>query len=286
VNITDSTGPMRRMSRALGLVISERAYRRSTKFNRGLPSLYGLFSWTLIATILLFMISGCGRYKEELESAKQQIVQLNSEVKRLTEETARLNEEKNRLGDESKALSDKNTQMQRELNDLNKAKAALSNENKEMSKKNSVADEEIASLKREKANLTKEIEELKKRVADMAAPAKPPAAVPTEGGPQSEKQPEELSPCDAVLAFMKASEGIVRQQQGPERAKALEQAHQQYAPRMKGAPQKAIKAAEDWVKEGTKYWDRSPDVALYRVLQLRNIALDACAKSPTQSGFK
>lgn len=286
MNITDSTGSMRRKSRALGLVISERAYRNSTTFTRGLPSRYGLFSWALIVTISLFMISGCGRYKEELESAKQQIEQLNSQVKRLTEETARLNTEKNRLSDESKALSDKNTQMQKELDDLYKAKAALSSENKEMMKKNSVADEEIASLKREKAHLTKEVEELKKRTADMATPAKPPAATTTEVGPQSAKQLEELSPCDAVLAFMKASEGIVRQQQGTERAKALEQAHQQYAPRMKGAPQKAIKAAEDWVKEGTKYWDRSPDVALYRVLQLRNIALDACAKSPSQSGFK
>ena len=91
----------------------------------------------------------------------------------------------------------------------------------------------------------------------MAPPPKSPAAMPTEVGPQSAKQPEELSPCDAVVAFMKASEAVVRQQKGTERTKSLEQVKQQFAPRMKGAPEKAIKAAEDWVKEGTKFWDQS-----------------------------
>jgi len=250
------------------------------------PSLYAPFSWALIVTILVFMVSGCGRYKEELETAKQQTEKLNAEVKGLTEEAARLNQEKSRLSDDSKTLSDKNTQMQRELDDLNKAKVALSNENKEMKKKNSVAEEEIASLKREKDRMAQEIEQLKKRVADMAPPTTSPAVMPTEVGPQSTKRLEELSPCDAVLAFMKASEAIVRQRKGTERTKSLEEAHQQYAPIMKGAPPKAIKAAEDWVKEGTKYWDRSPDVALARVLQLRNIALDACGKGPNAAGFK
>jgi len=230
------------------------------------------------------MVSGCGRYKEELENAKQQIEKLNSEVKRLTEETARLNQERNRLSNDSKALSEKNAQMQRELDVLNKAKATLSTENKEMKKKNSVAEEEIASLKREKAKLSKEIDQLKKRVDDQAPPPTSPAPRPTEVGP-STKQLEELSPCDAVLAFMKASEAIVRQQKGAERTRLLEQAHQQYAPRMKGAPEKAVKAAESWVKEGTKFWDKSSDYPTFRLLQLRNAALEACGKSPSEAGF-
>jgi len=232
------------------------------------------------------MVSGCGRYKEELESAKQQNEKLTSEIKKLTAEADRLNQEKSRLSDDFNTLSDKNTRMQGELDDLNKVKAALSAENKEIKKKNSVADEEIASLKREKSQLASEIEELKKRIADMASPPKLPAAMPTGVGPGNAKQREELSPCDAVVAFMKASEAIIRQHRGGERTQLLEQVRQQFAPRMKGAPEKAIKAAEDWVKEGTKFWDQSSADSTFRLLQLRNAVLEACGKSPSGAGFK
>ena len=232
------------------------------------------------------MVSGCGRYKEELESAKQQIQKLSSEVERLTGEVARLNQEKSRLSDDSKVVSDKNTRMQRDLDDLNKAKGALSAENKELLKKNKAAEDEIASLNSEKARLAKEIEELKKRVAQMAPPPTSPAGMPTEVGPQSAKQPEELSPCDAVIAFMKASEAVVRQQKGTERTKSLEQVKQKFAPKMKGAPEKAIKAAENWVKEGSKFWDQSGGEGAFSLLQLRNTVLDTCGKSPDAAGFK
>ncbi|MBI4964204.1 MAG: hypothetical protein HY913_13075 [Desulfomonile tiedjei] len=286
MRIRDLTGPLGRMLGMPGRVLSETTNRGFRGFVREWPSLYAFSCWALIGTTLLFMLSGCGRYKEELESAKQQIEKLNSEVTRLTQESARLDQEKSSLSGDAKALSDKNTKMQRELDDLNKAKAALSTENNELKKKNSVAEEEIASLKREKDRLAQEVEQLKKRAADLEPQPKPPAPMPAEVGPQSAKQPNELSPCEAVLAFMKASEGIVRQQKGADRTKLLEQAHQQYAPKMKGAPPKAVKAAEDWVKEGTKYWDRSPEVALSRVLQLRNIALEACGKGAGEAGFK
>jgi uncharacterized phage infection (PIP) family protein YhgE len=237
-------------------------------------------------SILLLMVSGCGRYKEELESAKQQIEKLNSEVKRLTDDAARLNQEKSRLSDDSKVVSDKNTRIQRDLDDLNRAKAALSAENKELQKKNKVAEEEITSLNREKARLAKEIEELKKSGAQMAPPPTSPAGVPTGVGPQSAKQPEEPSPCDAVIAFMKASEAIVRQQKGTERTKSLEQVKQKFAPQMKGAPEKAIKAAENWVKEGSKFWDQTGGEGVFSLLQLRNTVLEACGKSPDAAGFK
>jgi hypothetical protein len=172
------------------------------------------------------------------------------------------------------------------LDDLSKAKVALTAENKEMRKKNSIAEEEIASLKREKAHLTQEVEEFKKREAALTPPPKSPAVVPAEVGPQSSKQPEGQSPCDAVVAFMNACEEIVRQQKGTERTQSLERAKQQFAPRMKGAPDKAIRAAESWVKEGTKFWDKSSDDAVFRLLQLRNAVLEACGKSPSGVGFK
>jgi outer membrane murein-binding lipoprotein Lpp len=283
VNIWDSTRTKSRMLGVLGQVAGEKTYR-SLRSSGQLPPLYVL-RWALIVTILLFMVSGCGRYKEELESAKQQIEKLNSEVKRLTGEVARLNQEKDRLSSESKAISDKNAQMQRELDALNKTKAALSNENKEMRKKDSSANEQMASLKREKDRLAQEVERLKKRPAEMAPPKPSPATVSPRVGAQSTKRLEELSPCDAVIGFMRASEGIVRQHKGAERTKLLEQVHQQYAQRMKGAPEKAIKAAETWVKEGTKFWDKSSDYPTYRLLQLRNTVLEACGKSPKEAGF-
>jgi DNA repair exonuclease SbcCD ATPase subunit len=240
----------------------------------------------MIVSISLLMVSGCGRYKEELEGAKQQIEKLNSEVKRLTDRAAQLDQDKNRLDAEAKTLSDNIARLQRELNDLNKTKAALSAENTEMRNKTSVAEQEIVSLKREKAQLSQEVDELKKRIAETAPPPVSAAAKPTEVGPQISKPAEDLSPCDAVVAFMKASEGIVRQQKGTERTNSLEQVKQQYAPRMKGAPEKAIRAAEDWVKEGTQFWDQPHDDSVFRLLQLRNTVLDACGKAPNGAGFK
>jgi chromosome segregation ATPase len=176
--------------------------------------------------------------------------------------------------------------MQRDLDDLNKAKGALSAENKELLKKNKVSEDDIASLNSEKARLAKEIEELKKRVTQLAPPPASPSAVPAEVGPQSAKQAEGLSPCDAVIAFMKASEAVVRQQKGTERAKSLEQVKQKFAPQMKGAPEKAIKAAENWVKEGSRFWDQHGGEGTFSLLQLRNTVLDTCGKSPDAAGFK
>lgn len=284
MNISDSTGPMRRMPAAIIQAISQTACGRLGNFSRDLPSFRAFSSWALMVSILLFMVSGCG-YKEEFENAKQQIEKQNSEVRRLTDQVARLDQEKTRLSDDSKILVEKNTQMQRELDGLIKAKAALSAENKEITTKISAADAEITSLKSEKDRLTKEVEKLEKRLAELAPPSPPPTTIPTEVGPPSAKQQTDLSPCDQVVAFMKASEGVIRRQKGTERTKSLEQVKQQYAARMKGAPEKAIKAAEDWVKEAAKLWDKSSDDSTFRLLQLRNIVLEACEKSPGQAGF-
>jgi len=272
------------MLRVLCQTTCETTYSGLRSFYRELPPIYVL-RWALIVTILLFMVSGCGRYKEELESAKQQIEKLNSEVKRLTDQVSRLSQEKDRLSSESKAISDKNAQMQRELGALNKAKTALFDENQEMRKKLSLAREQIATLQREKASLTQGVGQLKKSPADMAPPTPSPATMSTGLRPRSTKELEELSPCDAVIAFMNASEPIAKRPKGAERTKLLEETLQQYAPRMKGAPEKAIRAAQDYVKEGIKYLDRSPDATLYRVLELRNIVLKACGKGPSEAGF-
>ena len=216
MNICDSSRTTRRMSRVLRQTTCEATFGSLMSSCRELPPLYVL-RWALIVTILLFIVSGCGRYKEELESAKQQIEKLNSEVKRLTDEVARLK-------GESKAISDKNAQMQRELDALNKAKTALFDENQEMRKKDSLAREQIATLQREKAKLAQEVEQLKERPADMAPPTPSPATMSTGVRPRSTKELEELSPCDAVIAFMNACEPIAKHPRVAERTKLFEDA--------------------------------------------------------------
>ncbi|MGO9119459.1 MAG: hypothetical protein ACLQPD_17850 [Desulfomonilaceae bacterium] len=262
---------------------SDKACGSFRGFARELPSFYALFCWTVLLSVLLLMVSGCGR--KELEDAKQQINNLTTENQKLTELSASLDKDKNRLNEEIKTLSDKNARMQRDLDDSNKSKAALTDESKKAKDKITLMEEELTSLKREKSKNAEEIEECEKRLADSVPISKTSGNVPGEIG-STGKTEEEASPCDAVFAFMKASEQVVRQQKGNERTKSLEQLKTQFSPRMQGAPAKAVKAAEDWVKEGAKFWDKSPDDAVFRLLQLRNIVLDACGKSPDSAGFK
>jgi DNA repair exonuclease SbcCD ATPase subunit len=282
VNVCYSGALMKLVSGMFVMRLSQTMYRSFGKFSRKLPSLRAISCCTLILPILLLMISGCGRHKEELENARQQIEKLNAEVGRLTEEITKLNREKSRLSDDANTLSDKNAQIQKELDSQSKAKGVLSAENRDLNKKYSSVEQELTALKHEKERLTKEFEECRKKAAEMVPATKPPAGIE----PQSMKQQEVLSPCDQVLAFMKASEGIVRQHKDPERTQLLERTRQEYAQKMKGAPEKAIKAAEDWVKEGGKFWDNLADDSTFRLLQLRNTVLESCGKSPGGAGFK
>ena len=100
------------------------------------------------------------------------------------------------------------------------------------------------------------------------------------------KMSGKLSPCDAVVTFMKASEAIIRQQKEAERTRSLRQVKEQYTPKIKGAPEETIKAAENWLKEWPKLWDESTDDGVFRLLQLRGIVLKACGKSPDEMRFK
>ncbi|MFH1117777.1 MAG: hypothetical protein V1792_27975 [Pseudomonadota bacterium] len=286
MNTFDSILPLRRMPAVHGPTIFEAACNRYMGSTWKLPAFRALCCRVLIVSISLLMVSGCGRYKEVIENAKQQIDKLNAQVERLTEETSRLNQDKSRLSDQLKTLSEKTERIQREFEDLNKTKASLAAENKEMRKKDSGSELEIASLKNEKTRLTQEVEELKKRLSQSAPPPESSEATPSTAGMGSPKPQEQLSPCDAVIAFIKASEAVVRQQRGTERTRLLEQVKQQFAPKMKGAPEKAIKAAEDWVKEGTKFWDKPDEDSTFRLLRLRNTVLQSCGRSPDEAGFK
>lgn len=286
MTISDSTRSIRCRVRKLGWIILSRLDGLHKNLHLRSSSFSTCFCVALIVSVSLLMVSGCSRYKEELEGAKGQIEKLNAEVKKLTAEVTRLNQEKSRLGNESKALSEKKARMQRELDHLTKSHEALSAENKEMKKKMNMADDNIASLKQEKARLGEELADLKKRSPDVVQSPRAPVTTPGKVASQSPKQ-RQVTPCDAVIDFMKVSNGIIKQRSGAERTNMLEQVRQEYEPKMKGAPEKAIKAAQDWVKEGSKFrgTSKSDDDALFRLIRLRNAALKACGKTPEEAGI-
>jgi chromosome segregation ATPase len=242
--------------------------------------------------LAVILVSGCGRYKQELETAKQQVVNLAAENKKLTDLSASLNQEKGRLNDQIKDLSDKYAKAQRELDDANKAKTDLSNENSKLKQQDAAMKEEIASLKTERDDLSIEAKELKQRLSEALELAGPSLSVPArialersanQMAPDSRKT---LSACDAVIEFMKRSESVIKRNKGQERAELLRQVKQQYSSLMRDAPERATKAAQDWVNEGPKFWDESSDNdSVFRLLQLRNIVLDACGKTPSKAGF-
>jgi uncharacterized protein YoxC len=161
-----------------GQVISETTCGKFRSAARKRPSFYNLFCWALMVSFLLLMVSGCSRYKEELESANQQIQKLNSEVTRLTEEVSRLNQEKTRLSDDSKVVSDKNTLMQ-ETDDLNKAKGALSAETKSLEEKIGRGRNRFFETKSRLAKRSRNSRSVFNWPPPASLPAFPPAAPPT-----------------------------------------------------------------------------------------------------------
>lgn len=244
-----------------------------------------------LVCLVVAVASGCGRYKEELENAKQQVDRLTAENKRLTEVAASLEKEKNRVSDELKLLSDKTSKIQKEMDELKRARAAVSEENAELKKRNSAIQGDLVSLRREKADLQRKVEDLNKRAAESVQPGRPPEASLAEmpqqpgAGKRVSKPQGKQTPCDAVVEFMKKSGEIVRQQKGEERTKSLQQVKQQYASLMRGAPEKAVKAAEVWINELSSSWDNPKGDTVLSLLMKRNAALEACNKKPEDAGF-
>ncbi len=246
----------------------------------------------VLVCLAVILVSGCGRYKEELETAKQQVANLTAENKKLTDLSASLNQEKGRLNDQIKELSDKYARAQKELNDANKVKSDVSNENSKLKQQDAAMKEEISALKTERDDLSMEAKELKQRLSEALELAGPSLSVPARTALErsakkmASESREVLGPCDAVIEFMKRSESIIKRNKGQERAELLQQVKQQYSSLMRDAPERATKAAQDWVNEGPKFWDESSDNdSVFRLLQLRNIVLDACGKTPSEAGF-
>lgn len=254
-------------------------------------TVFALATRVLLATLVVVIASGCGRYKQDLDEAKQRIENLTAENKRSSEIIANLEQDKRRLTEESQAVDTKVDTLRRELGDLEKSKVALSEEISELKKRNAELLADVNSLRREKTDLSRQIEELKPRAADSAKrtiqtpSARPDERTPLIGaGPKMPKAAENMSPCEALQAFMEASEQMVRSYKGGQRIDMLEKVKHEYAPRIKGAPEKAIRNAQAWVDELSSSWDKTRNDTVFNLLIRSNAVADACKKSPSDAG--
>jgi septal ring factor EnvC (AmiA/AmiB activator) len=254
-------------------------------------TVFALATRLLLATLVVVIVSGCGRHKQDLDEAKQRIDNLTAENKRSSEIIANLEKDKRRLTEERQAVDTKIDTLRREVGDLEKSKLALSEEISELKKRNGELLADVNSLRREKADLSRQIEELRPRAADSAKrivqtpSARPDERTPLIGaGPKMPKAAENMSPCEALRAFMEASEQMARSYKGRQRTDMLEKVKHEYAPRMKGAPEKAIRNAQAWVDELSSSWDKTRNDTVFNLLIKSNAVADACKKNPSDAG--
>jgi len=254
-------------------------------------TVFALAMRLLLATLVVVIVSGCGRHKQDLDEAKQRIDNLTAENKRYSEIIANLEKDKRRLTEERQAVDTKIDTLRRELRDLEKSKVALSEEISELKKRNGELLADVNSLRREKADVSQQIEESKPRTADsvkrtiQTASDRPDERTPLIGaGPKMPKSAENMSPCEALQAFMDASEQMVRSYKGGQRTDMLEKVKHEYAPRIKGAPEKAIRNAQAWVDELSSSWDQMRNDTVFNLLIRSNAVADACKKNPSDTG--
>lgn len=240
--------------------------------------------------VLTLAAGGCG-YREELESTKQQVSRLSSQAGKLTEVAAKLEKDKQQLKEEVAALTDIKTKLFQNLDDLKKAKAAGDLENAQLKKKNTELQHELQSFKSREADLERQMDGLKKQLADAASrgPAGEEKAHDKSGVKSHVQEalqgPPESDPCDAVIQYMKTGAKIIKEQKGEKRRELLQDLRKEYRNRIQGAPESAKKAAEEWIAEASKTWDKADSQSTYKLLRARNIVLDACGKKSVDLGF-
>jgi flagellar hook-length control protein FliK len=244
----------------------------------------------LLVCVAVVLAAGCGNYKEKLQEAQQSIEKLTAESKALTDKVASLSQEKTKLSEDLASAGQTRAGLERQVADLKKANAALSETNAELQAKQNEARREMATLSRERTDLAEENERLKRQIASGAASETVArASKESLAGPRPSevvtKPSEGLSPCNAVLEFMRKSEQAVRRLHGEERTKVLSQIRNEYTPKMQGAPDKALIASAAWVDELAKSWDKPGDKTVLTLLLNRNEVLRACNKTAAEAGF-
>lgn len=245
-----------------------------------------IFRCSVALGLLLLTFTGCANYKDDLDKAKQIIDNQTNEIKMLNDQIARCEADKKAAESNLKSVSEKNVLLRQDLENLNKTKDAMSSENREIRGKLKEANDHIVTLKQEIAQLSEKADKLQTRLSDISSPPKTTEASRAETEMQSIKPQSQSNPCDEVIFFMKASEEVIRQLKGKERSQSLQQIKEKYAPRMKGAPDRAIRAAEEWVRAGVEIWDKPSDDSTYKLIKFKNIVLEACGKTAADLGIK
>ena len=246
---------------------------------------------SIVACVALFVLSGCGSLKKDLEKAKSTIKELTSKNQSLNEELTKLKAEHAKLSQSAAGLEDENKKLKSETDVLKKEISKRSEKADQYKKERKELREQVSKLKSENQSLTKELRTFKERAKDpLLSTSKPLAATSsTDIGQPTQKTelniPRELAPCDAVIAYIRAAATVARDYKGDQRAKLMADLKAKYGAKLSEAPSAAQKAAETYTKEIAKAWDGTDEDAIFRVLKYRNAVLKACGKSPKESGM-
>ena len=244
-----------------------------------------IFSWLCAVFFLIpvLLTSGCVS-KEDLEKAESKLSKVTTENKELSDQIAGLQQEKTRLTDESAQGKKEIKDFKVEIDKLKLMNTAIEKRSQKLGEDFETSKQENVKLTTDLKSATKEIEELKKRIADL--PAKGPEQPFQQVSAQPVVKPNEnLTPCDAVLEFMRASAQVVRSSKGDERNKALNKLKTDYAEKWSGAPKKAIDSAQAWVKELSRSWDKHNEDTVLQLLKHKKSVLKACGKDDSEAGF-
>ncbi len=236
----------------------------------------------VVMCLSLAMLASCGTDKKNLEKARTEISDLTAKNQKLSDANGALANEKSALTQEVAQLKDQNLAKVTELDHLKKNLSELLQKNEALEKKADQAGAAVAQLKKQKDELTAKIVELNKK-----ATPNPDHVNKFEGSDEQGQLVNEanLSPCDALIQYMRKGRSIIEGYKAEERKSKLDEVRTSYAARLIEAPAAGRKAAIEWVKELNRSWDRHRDDATPRLVRLKNAALKACGKTAAEAGF-
>ncbi len=159
----------------------------------------------------LAILTSCETDKKNLEKAKTEISDLTAKNQKLSDINGKLETEKSALTQEVAQLKDQNVAQVTELDQLKKNLSQLGQKNETLQKKADQINVEAAQLKKQKDELTAKIVELNKKATPN------PDHVNKFGEPDKQAQPSKevnLSPCDALIEYMRNSHVSCRRLQG------------------------------------------------------------------------
>jgi len=237
----------------------------------------------VLMCLSLAILTSCETDKKNLEKAKTEISDLTAKDQKLSDINGKLETEKSALTQEVAQLKDQNVAQVTELDQLKKSLSQLGQKNETLQKKADQINVEYAQLNKQRDELTAKIVELNKKATPN------PDQVNKFGGPDKQAQLSKevnLSPCDALIEYMRKSHAVVEGYKAEERKSKLDETRTTYAAKMTEAPAAGRKAAIEWVKELNRSWDRRQDDATTsRLARLKNAVLKACGKTAAEAGF-